>query len=43
MSQVELYANGCDLTFEGLREAEANGEPTPDLVLWGETMFGFGV
>lgn len=34
----EYYADVCSLTAEGLAEIRAAGEPTPDLVAWGEAM-----
>ena len=35
----DLFAKSCELTARGLGEAEHKGEPIPDLVAWGETMF----
>jgi apolipoprotein N-acyltransferase len=36
---AELFADSVRLTRSGLEEARARGEPAPDLVAWGETMF----
>lgn len=37
----ELFADSLELTREGLAGLERAGEPLPDLVCWGETMFPF--
>lgn len=38
-SWQSLLADSCRLTELGLQEAREKGEPLPDLVAWGETMF----
>ena len=42
-SAGELFSESLALTARGLADARAAGEPAPDLVAWGETMFPYGL
>lgn len=42
-SASELFAESLAITGQGLAQARAAGEPAPDLVAWGETMFPYGL